>query len=560
MWKLFSKAASEIALFLQHFVARGPRLRRRESFACSTEPLEVRVLLSNVYVSPSGNDQADGSANTPWKTLQHAANLVQPGDVVTVAPGNYTGFELTRSGTAANRITFQGQPGTIINSPGVTGDDIDLEGASYATVEGFITTNATRAGIRSVTNQNVIIQNNDADQNAMWGIFTSYSDFVDIENNTASRSTIEHGIYVSHATLDPVIKDNDVWGNYVNGIHMNSGVNQSIVGALVQGNVIHDNGAGGGSAISGDGIQNATIENNLLYNNHASGISLYRDTSTLPSMGNLVLNNTVIQAADGRYALNIRNGSINNEVRNNIFSSMDMDSDCIPAYQAGNNAIVIVAGQALTFSTDGDQTRTNLAGWQQATGQDLDSQVLSPSQVFVNFAQGDYRLSSSSPLQSIGYNGNLPPATGTTFHFEFGTPTSPLAAGYTAVNPGTTYSAAQGFGWQSGTVSSRDDTTPGLTTIERGYDYTKNATFAVDLANGTYNVTITMGDAGWMHDLQGVFLQGTQVDSVTTNVNQFYTHTYTVTVTNGQLILGLQDLGGVDPNVVINALDIVQIS
>jgi len=151
-----------------------------------------------------------------------------------------------------------------------------------------------------------------------------------------------------------------------------------------------------------------------------------------------------------------------------------------------------------------------------------------------------------------------PPVSSGQFHFEFGTPTSPVATGYTAVNEGTAYSAAQGYGWQSGTVYSRDDTTPGLTTIQRGYDYTKGATFAVDLANGTYNVTVTMGDAAWMHDSQGLFLQGVQVDSVTTNVKQFYTHTYSVTVTNGQLTLKLQDLGGVDPNVVINALDIVQ--
>ena len=153
-----------------------------------------------------------------------------------------------------------------------------------------------------------------------------------------------------------------------------------------------------------------------------------------------------------------------------------------------------------------------------------------------------------------------PPVSSGASHFEFGTPTSPVAAGYTAINEGTSYTAAQGYGWQSGTVSSRDDTTPGLTTIQRGYDYTKGATFGVALANGTYNVTVTMGDAGWMHDQQGVFLQGTQVDTVTTQVGQFYTHTYVVTVTNGQLTLKLQDLGGSDPNVVINALDIVPVA
>mgnify|MGYP003418172734 CR=1 FL=1 len=35
-------------------------------------------------------------------------------------------------------------------------------------------------------------------------------------------------------------------------------------------------GAGGGSGINGDGLINSVIRNNLLYDNHASGISLYR--------------------------------------------------------------------------------------------------------------------------------------------------------------------------------------------------------------------------------------------------------------------------------------------
>jgi len=325
----------------------GSRRRRSYSSFESAQTLEVRVLLSNVYVSPTGSDQASGAAGTPWQTLQFAANHVQPGDAVIVGAGNYAGFELTTSGTSANRIIFHGEPGATINAPGRTGDDINLEGASYVTIEGFTTTNATRAGIRSVTNQDVIIRNNNSDRNGMWGIFTAFSDYVDIENNTASRSVDEHGIYVSHATINPIIRDNLVWGNHVNGIHINSGVNQSIVGALVQGNVIYDNGVGGGSGISCDGLEKSTIQNNLLYNNHFFGISLYHVTSTLPSMENQVLNNTVVMAPDGFYALNIRNSSVNNTVRRNIFSSMLMDSDCIPGYQAGQNAIVVP--QAKTY-------------------------------------------------------------------------------------------------------------------------------------------------------------------------------------------------------------------
>src|SRR5258708_9538784 len=45
----------------------------------------------------------------------------------------------------------------------------------------------------------------------------------------------------------------------------------------------------------------------------------------------------------------------------------------------------------------------------------------------------------------------------------------------------------------------------------------------------------TLFRSGFSHDLQGVFLQGTQVDSVTTNAGQFSTRTYSVTVNNGRI-------------------------
>jgi rhamnogalacturonan endolyase len=40
--------------------------------------------------------------------------------------------------------------------------------------------------------------------------------------------------------------------------------------------------------------------------------------------------------------------------------------------------------------------------------------------------------------------------------FDFGTDTSPVASGYARVSPATVFSAGQGYGWQSGTIDSRD--------------------------------------------------------------------------------------------------------
>ncbi len=72
-----------------------------------------------------------------------------------------------------------------------------------------------------------------------------------------------------------------------------------------------------------------------------------------------------------------------------------------------------------------------------------------------------------------------------------------------------------------------------------------------------YEITLTMGDGlGYTRDQMGVFLEGVQFDSVTSSGTEYAINTYQVTVTDGQLTLLLDDLGG-DPLVMINGLDVV---
>ena len=141
--------------------------------------------------------------------------------------------------------------------------------------------------------------------------------------------------------------------------------------------------------------------------------------------------------------------------------------------------------------------------------------------------------------------------------FDFGTGASLLQAGYTRVAAGTCYAAAQGFGWQSGSIAERDRTTG--SPLRKDLNFTALGVFAVDLLNGTYLATLTMGDAGGAHDQMGVSLEGTQVDSVGTAAGEFTVRTYRVVVADGQLNLQLKDLGGKDANAVINALELVAV-
>ena len=76
--------------------------------------------------------------------------------------------------------------------------------------------------------------------------------------------------------------------------------------------MIHGNGAGGGSGINMDGVTDSLVQNNLLYDNHASGISLYRIDGATGSHDNVVVNNTIVNAADARWCVNINTGSTGN--------------------------------------------------------------------------------------------------------------------------------------------------------------------------------------------------------------------------------------------------------
>lgn len=361
---------------------------------------------------PQGSDANPGTSGAPWATLQHAADEVVAGDTVIVADGDYAGFQLTTSGTTGSRITFrsaEGETARITADNFSTPDGINLEGASWVVIEGFEVNGRSRAGIRAVLCEHVTVRGNSCDSNGTWGIFTGFCDDLLIEENSTSSSGDEHGIYVSNSGDRPVIRNNLIWGNHANGIHMNGDASMGgdgiISEALVEGNIIWDNGEGGGSGINMDGVQDSLIRNNLIFASHASGISLYRIDGAEGSNNNRVLNNTVLVASDGRWALNIQDGSTGNVIRNNIFWSdqgyrgaMSVCAGCLADFSSDHNAVED------RFTLDDGDTIMSLAEWRTATGQDAASFVANPSELFESVAGNDYHLKDSSPAVDAGEN------------------------------------------------------------------------------------------------------------------------------------------------------------
>jgi hypothetical protein len=75
---------------------------------------------ANFHVAPSGNDDNAGTPKAPFRTIQHAADRAQPGDVITVHEGVYRErISPPRGGQSdTRRIVYQAAPGEKVEIKG----------------------------------------------------------------------------------------------------------------------------------------------------------------------------------------------------------------------------------------------------------------------------------------------------------------------------------------------------------------------------------------------------------------------------------------------------------
>jgi hypothetical protein len=84
-----------------------PSSRHSRLTAACVESLETRRLLSTYWLAPAGSDQAAGTIDAPWQTLQHALASVAPGDVIDLDSGTYAGGVTIQT----PNLTVQSAPG-----------------------------------------------------------------------------------------------------------------------------------------------------------------------------------------------------------------------------------------------------------------------------------------------------------------------------------------------------------------------------------------------------------------------------------------------------------------
>lgn len=191
------------------------------------------------YVSSTGKDSNNGNTlKTPFKTIQKAANLTQPGDTVYILNGTYTNssskqvVNITRSGLPTAWIKYKAYPGHKPKIKHNAWNGIFIGNASYIEIEGL-----------------------------------------EVEGNNAN-------ITIDYALAQKDVKDNHLTSGNCISVDGRKAGDKKPHHIIIRNNKVHNCGGGGIAIIQADYI---TIHRNEVYNNAwysvyaNSGISLYQN-------------------------------------------------------------------------------------------------------------------------------------------------------------------------------------------------------------------------------------------------------------------------------------------
>ncbi len=338
----------------------------------------VPALSAEHFVATIGDDASPGTEAQPWRTIQRAADAVQPGDVVSIAAGTYQEqVTITRSGTPGRRITFRGE--AVIDGEGLPVDDhealVDVKWARDITLEGLIVRNSPQHGIRAVDSPRLELRACEVDGSGHSGMFItgceersdtliekcsvhdSRTAGIAIWDNpggffTISANEVYRNLGVSNwdgieiidtpyvAVLRNTVYDNAPEEGQPEGDQIDAGGTNDLTSPshhiIYEGNRVY--GRGGGVKMNNEPLHSIIRRNHIL----DTGLVFYEGPTKIA-----VCHNTVIGAV---HALQVwGNGESENfggtQVRNNIFA----DSTSY-AVNIGNRAIPTTDSMALDHS------------------------------------------------------------------------------------------------------------------------------------------------------------------------------------------------------------------
>lgn len=322
------------------------------------------VSATTYYVSPTGNDSNSGSTSAPFRTIQRAAYIVEPGDTVIVKNGTYTDTDgdnsvvyLARVGAAGKTITFRAENkwGAVLDGQNYTTDYGFLTSrASYVKVQDFEMKNFKFGGLRASSSSNNI----EFYRNKIHDIGRYY---IDPCNNYEYADFGRKGVSVDNSSSFITIDSNVIYD-----------IGRLPGGACSQYSSFDYNHDHGVYLSSG----NITLQNNIFYNCKAGwAIQAYPP----PISGITVINNTFYGTNPQREGHILISGNQSNWIiQNNIFynpkgwaiqgGSSD-DANIVIKNNLVYDAVIASSGNCdgvkwkCTNNITGDPRFTNLSGY-----------------------------------------------------------------------------------------------------------------------------------------------------------------------------------------------------
>jgi parallel beta helix pectate lyase-like protein/uncharacterized protein DUF1565 len=306
-------------------------------------------------VTTTGSDSNAGTEFAPWRTVQRALNILQPGQRALVRAGTYTqDLSFSRAGTATAPITVASYPGErpVLHASSTSGDTFPIRiTGSYFRLQGFVLENA-----RGISSTNVY--------------FEGSADHIELNGNEL-RFSQDQGAFADPGTSDIQILGNFIhdngWG-HVPGQHQSHGLYLEGANHLVANNMITDHPYG-------------------------FGIQIYPENT-----GSIITENTVVESGFSGIVLGGSGGVSNIRVRNNIFAfnsqyGVARDSTCPTSSFADTNVLFgngsgAVQGGCPGLNTSGGN-RTTDPLFVNRPGGDLHVQSGSPA---IDYARADYSL------------------------------------------------------------------------------------------------------------------------------------------------------------------------
>jgi hypothetical protein len=472
-------------------------------------PLSVRPDAAPLtyYVSPSGNDSSAGTESQPFRTIQRAVDVVNPGDTVIVEDGVYTGTGagtacasaasrpivcLTRGGTSSSYVTIKARNlwGARLDGNGNTSTEAFrfLTGANYIRVEGFEV-----YGIGNATGSASAFEL----YNGGHDVVVARNNIHDIGRLCTDTTNGQVGFFVEQPRVTITRNFIHDIGRFAPG---ESGCSPSTGYYRNHDHGIYADGQSDGSSIPG--ASNISITDNV-FSNHKSGWAIQAYPGTLAGL--TILNNTFAfpnPYSDGHIILGANTSD--GRIQNNVFykpkgAAINYYTGTQTNLRVTNN---VVYGAPITGATPAGMT---VSGNATADPQFVNAQVAPGT------AQpSDFQLKSTSPAidrgvsvaaVTVDYDGMARDSAPDSGAFEYGS--APVAADtppvVTIITPADNASVAANTSVTlSGTAADSEDGDLGSkmawTSSLQGSLGT-GATLARTLVAGTHVITAQVTDS-----------------------------------------------------------------